>query len=258
MAASSSGSRRTTVVRRPPSAGRRLQQLRPGQGQARRSGAWAVASRWSRKSSSPSSACWASSITSTTALCRLGEVLEERRPGGEQVLTCERARTAGAEQDGEPRPKPVPVVRVGDQLGQPGVQPLGHDVAGVGLEQPEPGAQRLGECPERDPVAVGQAPAPVPPDAWQPARRRTSRTPRPAGTCPPRPRRRGPPAGAGCDSSVPWNSSLTRRRSASRPGERRLQPVDPLPTADVGDDDSRPPTAVPARPCPSAGARRCR
>ena len=67
----------------------------------------------------------------------------------------------------------------------------------VALEQPEAGAHHLGERPEGHAVAVGQAPAAVPPDHGCRARRRTSRTPSRAGSCRRRPAGHQRPGGRG-------------------------------------------------------------
>ena len=58
-------------------------------------------------------------------------------------------------------------------------------------------------------------------------------------------------------SAAAWNRSLISRSSASRPSQRRLQPVDPLLTADAGQHPGRPPQLL-RMALPFRCAHRCR
>ena len=91
-----------------------------------------------------------------------GEVLEERGPRREEVLAGEPA-SPGADQDGQPRAQPVALCTVDDESVQGGVELLLDDLPDVALHESEPGPDGLGERPERDPVAVGEAASAMPP-----------------------------------------------------------------------------------------------
>ena len=113
---------------------------------------------------------------------------------------------------------------------EPRVQPLGDDLAGVRLDQPEPGAHHLGQAPRRPPRRRTTGSGRGASGSWPSARRCTSRTPSRAGTCRPRRRRRGRPVAA-ARSSVAWNSSLTSRSSGSRPVNGASSPSTRSPAA---------------------------
>ena len=120
-------------------------------------------------------------------------VLEERGPRREQVLPAE-ASTARAHQDRQPGAQPIPLGLVGDETLEGLIEFRSDHWPDITLDKPDPGPDRLGQRPERHAVAVGQTPAAMPPVECRTARRRTSRTPRPAATCPRQVRRRRPPA----------------------------------------------------------------
>ena len=158
-------------------------------------------------------------------------MLEERRPRGEQVLARERPGPGLTQQHGQPGSQPVPFTRVADVIGEPGIQALGDDRAGVGLDQPEPRAHRLGQRPERDPVPVGQAPAPMPPRRRRQAVDVLLELPRQPGL---------PDPGLTIENHQPRPTGLLRgveqlldQAQVRVPaGERGLQPIDPLGAAD--------------------------
>ena len=153
--------------------------------------------------------------------CTRRQPLEEQPPPREQLLPAQRApaipRTRHAEQPAQPRPDIGPLLRVGDVPVQAGGQLDRRDLGWVFLGDAQPLPHHLRQRPERHPVPVGQAPAPVPPHRPRPARRCTSRNSQPS---------RDLPTPAGPDTSTSrgtrrsaaaWNSSRTVRSSASRP-----------------------------------------
>ena len=172
---------------------------------------------------------------------------ERRRP---------RRRRAGQPSRGS---QPGPLLRVGDVAG-PGRARAASPTVVVGSSArrhsaaaPEPAPDRLGQRAEGDALAVGQAPAAVPPHRASAGRRRTSRTPSRAGSCRPRPRPRRTSSAGRPDSSAPWNSSLTSRSSRSRPTSGASSPSARCAPPTRGHHRAAPPTAAPGRPCPSAG-----
>ena len=104
-----------------------------------------------------------SSITSTT----LPPVRARRSKNAVQAANrSSRAKATpvpDAQQHGEPRPEPRRARPAsGTNSARPASSFSSHDVAGVGVDQPEPAADHLGQRPEGDAVAVGQAAAAVP------------------------------------------------------------------------------------------------
>jgi hypothetical protein len=97
-----------------------------------------------------------------------GQALEEQPPSGEQFLPRQRAagvlRERHAEEPTEPYSHVCPLGRIGHVLVQAIAQPGRGDLGGVFFSDAEPVPDDLGQRPERDALAVGQAPAPVPPD----------------------------------------------------------------------------------------------
>ena len=92
-----------------------------------------------------------------------GELLEEGAPPGEQVATIHGAAIAHPEQLGQSGPDELDDGRVTDERGQPGVE-VAHDHRFRRiLRDSQALANDLGERPVGDAVAVGQAPAHVPP-----------------------------------------------------------------------------------------------
>ena len=92
----------------------------------------------------------------------LAHPLEERDPGGEQLLALEAGGRLGADQRSKPGPHPRTLLRVCDVEREGLVEASGHHVTGVRLGEAQPGACGFGQRPERDPVAVGQAPTSMP------------------------------------------------------------------------------------------------
>ena len=140
-----------------------LEELGPGQGEdedRRRRGS--TPCRWSTKSSRPESAWWKSSKTMTTGR-RGGEALEERPPGAEQLLRPGARSRARAGTAGRARSS-VRSVLVGDVLLEHRRDRRAGGRLVVRLLEVGAAADHLAERPERDPLAVGGAPAVVPPD----------------------------------------------------------------------------------------------
>ena len=136
-------------------------------GRASRSGSGGrstIRARWSMKSSRPWSAQWMSSNTRTVGPCSL-HPLEERPPGGEQLLALERpdlararAGRAASARSSAARPR-----RGRTRPGRPRSCVAGRRLV-VTLGQAGPLADHLAERPERDALAVGGRAALVPVD----------------------------------------------------------------------------------------------
>ena len=189
------------------------------------------------------------------------EALEEQPPPGEQLLPRQRPpvilRRSDAEQPAQPRPDIGPLAGSGTYRSSPSAQLARGDVGRVFLGDAQPLADDLGQRPERHPLAVGQAPAPVPPHLLRQTIDVLLGTPSPAATCPPRP---GPtPAPAAAPAARPRRGTAPGSCAAPRPGRSAAPPAHP-PAA------TRPPPPAPrspatdaaARPCPSARAPRRR
>ena len=122
----------------------------------------------------------------------------------------------GAEQRGQPRPQPVALAAGRARTG-PGRRPAARRPRRrILLGEPSRCRTILGQRPERHPLAVGQAPAPVPPhlaaspSAYFSNSQPSRDLPTPARRDTHQPRATRTPA-------VAWNSSLSGRSSASRP-----------------------------------------
>ena len=91
--------------------------------------------------SRPSSACWASSMRSTTGIAVLADPVQEGGPGGEQVLAREAADRADPEQRAEPRPEPGALLQGRGTKRSSPRRAAGLVVDGVGgVAAPSPGA----------------------------------------------------------------------------------------------------------------------
>ena len=192
----------------------------------------------------------------------VGQSLEEQPPAGEQLLAAERgvgvAGIANAEQPGEPRADVDLFGRVRDELRQPRGQLAGGDLGRVLLGDAEPLSHDLGERPERDTVAVGQAPALVPEDrlgqavdvlAELPAQPRLADAGRPGDQHQPR----AAPFGARVQQLLDVRSSASRpRNGASRPSTR-CEP--PTPERTRVARHSRAGSALPLSACSPASSK---
>ena len=145
----------------------------------------AQSARWSTKSSSPSSAQWRSSNTSTGRPL-LGEPLEEPAPGGERSRCADRpyarrrrGRRAAACARAPTRPQRRPA-RVSPTAS---ASFASATCGGVGLEDSRLCLRHLAERPEADALAVGQAAALPPRDQLGLGVDRPEAAPRPAGSC---------------------------------------------------------------------------
>ena len=88
--------------------------------------------------------------------------LEEGHPRREQLLLAGRLLRLGAHERGHPRSEPGPFGLVGHPRPHGLVELVERYGSHVGVDQPEPDAHRLGQGPERDALAVGQAAPAVP------------------------------------------------------------------------------------------------
>ena len=147
---------------------------------------------------------------------------------------------ADAEQQPQTRAHVAALVRVGDELSQTRLE-LGRGVGGrVFLGDAEPLPDDLGQRPERHPVPVGQAPAPVPPHLrGQPVGVLLELPAQPGLAHPGRTRDqhqpRHPPVRSGVEQ-LPDRTQL-----GIPPGQGGLQPVHPLRAADRGQHPGGPP-----------------
>ena len=145
-----------------------------------------------------------------------------------------------AEQAAQPGPDVGPLGRVGHEPVQP-VGQLGRgDLGRVFLGDAQPLADDLGQRPERHPLAVGQAPAPVPPHLLGQAVGVLLELPAQPGLAHPgragdQHQPRHPPFRRGVEQL------LDRAQLRVPAGQRRLQPVDPLDAAHPGQHPGRPP-----------------
>ena len=83
-----------------------------------------------------------------------GYSLEEGAQRGEQLVAVPRGHFVEAEQPGEPRLDPLPLLRIGDELGDDGTQLGARLQRLVGLSDVGAGANHLGQGPKSDAVAV--------------------------------------------------------------------------------------------------------
>ena len=152
---------------------------------------------------------------------------EEGGPGGEEVLPGEGPAPPMPSRTLEPRARSRRAPPRRGRSVRSAALELGGDVSRRCVrrgQRSQPAADGLGERVVGHALAVGDAAAAVPADGGAAGRRRTSRTPRPAGSCrrpasPSTTRRAGRP-----DSSTRWKSSLTRRSSRSRPTSGASRP----------------------------------
>ena len=167
------------------------------------------------------------------------EALEERPPGGEQLLGAS-SRRLDPEQRKEGRLDPAPLGLIRDV----GPERLGDLRPGrrliVGLEQPAPLPDHLAQGPEADPVAVGRRAAVVPPDGVDqavdvlqelPGEARLAEARRPDHAHQP-----GPALPGGRVEQV-----LEQAQLVVTADERGLEGLGPIPAADLGDDPERAP-----------------
>ena len=94
----------------------------------------------------------------------LGHALEEQPPAGEEILAVRGAAVAEAEQLLQARLDERALLRVGDHLLDHPGQLCERGLGRLVLADPRPHPHHLGERPEGDRVAVGEAAALVPPD----------------------------------------------------------------------------------------------
>ena len=193
------------------------------------------------KSSVPESAqCRSSNTIATSA--RLRHALEERAPGGEQLLGAGRLG-ADAEQRQQRGLDPAPLLLVRDVLADGLGDPCPRCRLVVVRGQAGAAADHLAQRPERDPLAVRRANGRC---ATRPARgrrRRTSGTPSRAGSCRCRPGPSRSPGGPRFSRPVAWKSSFRSRISSSRPTNG----------ASSASDRPRPPRSATTRMARQAG-----
>ena len=175
--------------------------------------------------------------------------LEERRPRREEVGPVEDAPVAAAEQRRDPRGQPGGLGGRRRHGGDTGADLLLDLRRSVGVEHLEPRAHHLGERPEGDAVAVGQAAATVPEErVGEPVDVLLELPAQPA---------LADARDAG-DDGEPRPAVLLRRveeladlaQLTLATGHRRLEAVDPLRPAHRRDDGVGAVEARPARPCP--------
>ena len=167
----------------------------------------------------------------------LSQLLEEHPPAREQIGLVHRRGLGGAdaEEPAQPGRNELALRRVGHELGQPVDEALCGDVGGVLLGDPEPLAHHLGQRPERDPAAVGQAPTAMPEDAVDESVHVLLELPPKARLADARlPGDAHQPGRAPVDAGM--EQVLDQPQLGVATDERRFQPVDPLVTADVADD----------------------
>ena len=90
----------------------------------------------------------------------LGDVFEEPSPGGEQLLALGGRRRLDPEQRQQTLAEPRALLTLGEHH----VELRCRDVGGIGLEDPRVRLHDLPQRPERDALAVGQAPTLTPGD----------------------------------------------------------------------------------------------
>ena len=212
----------------------------------------AQSTRWSRNSNRPASAYCRSSISNTTGSVAASRSKNNRHPA---KSSCGPVRGRRRRTPGPPAIGPAARRRTPARPDRGGTAPASSPSlpAATSVESSSAMPRRwrtiCGQRPEHHPIAVGQAPAAVPPHAGRPARRRTSRTPSPTATCRPRPARTPPPAAASAgprgveqllDQPQLGVAARAGAPRARRPAARR--PHRPTPVS--------PPTAAPARLLP--------
>ncbi len=176
---------------------------------------------------------------------RGGEALEERPPGGEELLRAAR-RGLDPEQGEQGRLDPAPLRLIGD-VAREGLGDLrpGRRLV-VGLEQPAAFADHLAERPEADPLAVGRRAAVVPPDGVHQAVDVLQELP--GQSCLADPggaddrHEAGPPVPA-----CRVEELLEHPQLIVAADERGLERLAPVPATDLGDDPERPPGGHRAR-----------
>ena len=173
--------------------------------------------------------------------------LEEQPPPGEQLLPRQGTPAVLSDRDAEQQAQPKPDVGPFSPIGRDPVQPLRQlgrgDLRGVLLGDAQPLPDDLSESPERHPLAVGQAPAPMPPHVLGqavdvllelPAQPRLAHPGRAGHQHQPR----HPPLRRGVEQL------LDRAQLRVPSGQRGLQPVDPLAAAHSSQHPGSPPQAL--------------
>ena len=225
--ASSSGSRRERASVAPPrpNSGRRSASSGRARASTKSGCSRDQSSRWSRKSSRPASAYCTSSNTRTSGPSSASRSKNSRQAANRSSRS-RTARSLERRAGGEPRadPAPAPPRRGRARKRRPRASRAPRPASSP--QRSEPHADHLGQRPERDAVAVGQAAAAVPPDRLGepvdvllelPGQPRLAD----AGAPGDRDQLRAAAARRGA-----WNSSLTSRSSRVAADERRLEAVD--------------------------------